>query len=80
VETSGDRTEMDCTQKGCQKEIARDLSMSPPVDRELPIINRHGNTGLAPLLGAWRMGAVTGGFALLNLRLVSVNPPGSTAP
>jgi hypothetical protein len=54
VETSGVRIEMDCTPKGCQKEIARDLSMSPPVDRELRLIgNGHGNTGLAPLLGAW---------------------------
>jgi len=50
------------------------------VERELRIIrNRRGNVGLAPLLGAWRVGAVTGGFALLNLRLQSVNPPGSTA-
>jgi len=83
VETSGVRTGMDCTQKGCQKEIARDLSVSPRVDRELPLIrNARGNVGLAPLLGAWSLGAVTGGFALLallNLRLLSVNPPGSIA-
>jgi hypothetical protein len=52
----------------------------PQVDCEFHIIcDGCGNVGLAPLLGAWHMGAVTGGFALLNLRLVSVNPPGSTA-
>jgi len=42
------------------------------VDRELRIIgNGGGNAGLAPLLGAWRMGAVTGGFA----RLRAAQPP-----
>jgi hypothetical protein len=49
-------------------------------DREMRIIrNGRGNVGLAPLLGARCMGVVTGGFALLNLRLLSLNPPGSTA-
>jgi hypothetical protein len=67
VETSGVRTEMYCTHKGCQNEIARDRSMSPPVDRELRIIrNGCANVDLAPLLGAWPLGAVTGGFAMLR--------------
>jgi hypothetical protein len=80
VETSGFRTEMDCTQKGCQKGITGDRSMSPAVDCELRIVrNGRGNVGIAPLLGASCMGAVTGGFAVLNLRLLSVNPPGSIA-
>jgi hypothetical protein len=67
VETSGVRTGMDCTQKGCQKEIARDLSVSPRVDRELPLIrNARGNVGLAPLLGAWSLGMFRG-HGLQNL-------------
>jgi len=53
--------------RGARENIARDLTMPPPVDRELRIIgNGRGNAGLAPLLGAWRMGAGTGGFALLR--------------
>jgi hypothetical protein len=45
VETSGVRTKMDCTQKGCQKWIDGDRSMSPAVNRELRII-RNGSTML----------------------------------
>ena len=38
METCGFGTKMDCTQKGCQKDIARDLSMSPRADRGLRIL------------------------------------------
>ena len=65
---------MSGTQKGCEK----GAKLSPQSIVNSTSSDSRSNVGLAPLLGAWLMDAVTGGFAVLNLRLLSVNPPGST--